>query len=137
MTSEQTGSDFDSANLPGPNRFIYVVSGCLLVAVAGYYAFTAMNTMGLATHHGNAIVVGKYFQEAGTSSFSQPIGNQQIVRVQETPEAYIAKVKINEQQTECALDKPLYEEVSPGDQLNVEYQVTRLTGAIRITKATR
>ncbi|OYP35461.1 hypothetical protein [Rhodopirellula sp. MGV] len=136
--SNSSGSSIRQAtfNQPaGPNRFIYFFSAIVLCSVVAYYLFAAINTNGLPTHQGTATVLDKYFQEGGTSSFTQPIGNQQIVRVTETPEAYVVKLEINEQQTDFPLDKEVYDRVSAGDTLSVEYQITRLTGSIRVTKA--
>ncbi|WP_149499687.1 hypothetical protein [Roseiconus lacunae] len=120
-----------------PNKFIYVFSALVLGCVAFYFLFMTVNTAGLSISHGSATVVGKRFQEGGTSSFTQPVGNQRIVRVQETPSAYVVKLEISEQQTEFPIDKELYDRVSAGDRLAVEYQTTRLTGAIQVTSVSR
>src|SRR5690349_7278907 len=73
---------------------MWIVGAVVIVGLLGYYLFEAIDSVGLERRHGTATVVGKGFQEGGTSYFTEVIGNQRVVRPVATPDYYFLKLDV-------------------------------------------
>ncbi len=116
---------------------MYTAGLVILIAVGLYFAFQAIVGLGLETKKDSGTVVGREHREA-TMGYRTEIINSQPRPVRHyTPEKYILKLDINGQQTEGTVSRGLFEEVQPGDRLQVTFQKRRLTGRVQILDVTR
>jgi hypothetical protein len=108
------------------------VGAVVLIAVAGYFLFLAVNTMGLPTQTAPATVVSKEYREPGRTYATQPVGKQNLTRVQSTPETYLLTLDIDGRMAVSAVDRRTYEALKPGDRVQATYQRRRISGALQV-----
>jgi hypothetical protein len=120
-----------------PNRVMTVLGVVILVGAGLYFLFTAVNGVGLPELQATARVVGKEYRSAGVTYAPQVIGGRTHALPQATPEAYVLKLEIGGEGTECAVPKELYEASSVDDKVQVVYQQKRLTGALHVMDVKR
>lgn len=118
-------------------NFMYIFGAIILVCVAIYFLFLAIDSLGLQEQKGTAKVTGKGYRQAGKTYITQIVANRPVVLPQVKPEMYILQLDIGGSKTECAVDKSLYEVINPEDQVQVIYQKRRILGKIQVLKVTR
>ncbi len=122
----------------GPQGTVmYKVGVVVIVLVALYWLFMAVNTVGLAEQTATASVVGKAYKEPGKSYVTQVIDGRSYVRPQVTPEAYLVNVTIDGREVTAQVNQASFEAVQDGDQVQVVYVKRRLTGALQIVRVNR
>ena len=99
--------------------------------------FVVIDSLSLEQRHGTATVVGKGYQEGGTSYFTEVIGNQRVVRPQATPDYYFLKLNIDGGATVAVVPRDLHDRIQVGDRVEVAYQRRRLTGALEVVSVSR
>lgn len=110
-----------------------ILGGLILVAVVGYFGLRALDTVGLNTQSGTALVTGKEYVPMKKGYRTDVIGNQTRVIPQVTPEMYVLRLRIGSGETAQPVDRELFDSVSNGAHLRVTYQRRRLTGGLRVT----
>jgi len=115
-------------------RFMPILGGIILIAVALYYTFWALNTLGLENRDAIATVTGKEYLFSGTSYQSQQIAGRNYVRSLQTPEQYIVTLKLLDRPAGGAVDSALYNTLKTRDQVQVTYQRRRLTSSLLVQK---
>jgi hypothetical protein len=118
----------------GALRFLPILGGIILIVVFLYYAFWAINSLGLENRSAFATVTGKEYLAPGTSYQSQQIAGRNYVRSLQTAERYIVTFNFLNQPAAGAVDSALYNALKSGDQVQVTYQRGRLTGAVLVKK---
>lgn len=122
----------------GPQGTVmYKVGVVVIVLVALYGLFMALNTAGLSEQTASASVSGKAYKEPGKTYVTQVIAGRSYVRPQVTPEAYLINVTIDGKKATGQVDQSLFEELKEGDQVKVVYVKQRLTGSIQILRVSR
>ena len=124
---------------PAPARsrnFMAILGGIILIGVALYYSFWAVNSLGLEDRSAIATVTGKEYHAPGTSYQAQNIGGRNYVRPLQTPEAYVLKLNLDNEETSAAVEKGLYDVLNPNDQVRVTYQRRRITGGLQVRQVT-
>jgi hypothetical protein len=116
---------------------MYIAGTVILVLVGAWFAFQAADGMWLETRHGSAVVIGKTYREPGQTYTTTMINKQAHVVPHATAEAYILDLELLGKTTQGAADRELYEGVSAGDRVDVEYQRRRITGAIAVVAVRR
>lgn len=116
---------------------MYVFGGVILVGVALYFLFMAVDGQALGNTKGTARVVDKEYREAGRTYTTEIIGGQTRTIPRVTPEMYILKLEIDGRQTEAPVAKSLYDAVNKGDKVQVVYRRRRITGALQVTDVIR
>jgi hypothetical protein len=126
-------------NNPAPQsaNFMYIFGAIILVCVAIYFLFMAIDSLGLKEEKATAKVISKGYKQAGKTYITQIVANRPVVLPQVKPEMYILQVEIEGKKTECAVDKSLYEAINPEDQVQVVYQKRRILGKSQVLKVTR
>jgi hypothetical protein len=115
-----------------------VILGALVViGVVLYFSFTTVDGFSLGNLKGKATVVGKEYRKVKRGYSMEIIGGRTRAVPHVTPERYVLELKLNGKETECAVDKELYDAIKVGDQVEVTYQRRRLTGTIKIVEITR
>jgi hypothetical protein len=122
---------------PGPSRFFLAFGGIVLAGVLVYYAFMAVDGMGLTDQQGTGTVLSKEHRAPGRSYSTQIVGNRTLVVPQTTSDAYVLRLDILGLQAGALVDKQIYDNVLPNSQVIVTFQRRRLTGAIQVMTVTR
>jgi hypothetical protein len=109
----------------------------VFVAVILYLGFWAINDTGLASEVATAPVLGKEFRRAGTTYRTQKVGNVYSTVPFSTPEMYIFKMGIGDQDVSWPVEKKLYDATTVGSQVEIRYAKRRLTGSIKVLSIAR
>ena len=121
----------------GPNPFVYVFPAVLLVAVALYFGYGALDRVGLATMQGEAQVTGKQVTPASTTYTTEVIGGRTMTRANQNPEAYVVTLQVGGETTGAAVSQDVYESLRPGTQVQVSYRRTRISKRLVVTDVRR
>jgi hypothetical protein len=116
---------------------MYVAGALILVLVGLWFAFQAADGLWLETRQASAVVVGKTYREPGQTYTTTMINKQAHVVPHSTPGAYLLDLELLGKTTQGQADRELYEGVSAGDRVKVEYRRRRLTGAIAVVAVRR
>jgi len=126
-----------TASEAGAVSFMPVLGAIILVLVAIYFLFQAVDGMGLASQSGRAAVVGKEYRPAGQTYTREVVGNQTLNVPKTTPEMHILELDLDGRRVQGTTDRALYESISAGDQVQVTYQQRRITGALQVVRVSR
>lgn len=118
------------------NRFMWVFGLVVVVAVVLYYGFLALDSMGLPTNEGQAVVTGMEYQPPGTTYRREVIGGTARSIPHTTGEMYIVELDVDGGETATVVDREQYESLSEGDVVRVQYQRRRLTGTLQVMEVT-
>ena len=99
-----------------------------------YFAFMALDTLELPSRTGVASVLGKAHEGPGTSYQTLNLGGRTFLRPYQTPERFVLKLRLDQQETAAAVGKDLYEALNPDSEMGVTYQRCRITGAVRVVR---
>ena len=122
---------------PAGNRFIVVFGGLVLAGVVLYYAFMAVDGLGLDDQQAQGTVLGKEHRAPGRTYSTQIVGNRTLVVPQTTADAYVLRLDIRGRETAALVDKDTYDAVTLSARVTVTFQRRRLTGAIQVVAVTR
>ena len=119
------------------NHYMVILGAVIVVCVALYFSFTAVDGVALGNQKGLATIVNKEHRGTKRGYSTEIIGGRTKAVPRVTPEMYILKLKLDGKETEFAVEKDLYNSVNAGDQVQVTYQRRRITGAIKIIEVIR
>jgi len=111
-----------------------LIGGIVVLLVAGYWGFLALDSWGLAEQQGSAVVRGKRYQEAHTTYVTQVINNRTTSVPQRTEEAYLLQLEVAGERTDAAVPKDLYESISESQTVNATFKRGRITGGVQVVK---
>jgi hypothetical protein len=109
-----------------------LLGGVILVLVAAYFGFQAIDGTGLPLESGSAIITGKEHKPPGKSYRTEIIGGRTQVIPQYTGDMYILKLRLGDTDTARAVDQSLFDSVRNGDRVAITYQKRRLTGGLQV-----
>jgi hypothetical protein len=104
----------------------------ILVAFAGYFGFTAADTMGLEPRRETVTVTSKEHVPAGTTYRTELIAGKTRTVPHAKPEQHILTFRVSGKEAEYPVERDLYESVSNGDQVEITYQQRRITGGVQV-----
>jgi hypothetical protein len=116
---------------------MYVLGPVILLLVGGWYAFSAVDSMGLSSTEGSALVTGKEHRPAGRTYTTTVINNRTMTVPHDTPEAFVLTLAVAGDTTQGAADRDLYEHIQVGDRVRVTYARRRVTGGVQVVKVSR
>lgn len=119
------------------NPFVYIFSFAAIAAMVGYFAYGAIDRLGLHTKSMEAVVLKKQYNPPGKASHTTVTGGRTWVQSTETSETYVAVLQIGDDQTSGLVSRELYESLNPGDAVRADVRRTRISGrleAIAINK---
>lgn len=120
-----------------PSASVYVLPALLLVAVALYFAYGAVDRAALPTLQADAQVTGKQRTPASTTYTTEVIGGRTMTRPTQNPEAYVLALQVAGEATGGVVSQELFDTVQPGARVRVTYRRTRLSRRILVTSVTR
>jgi hypothetical protein len=118
-------------------RFMYIFGAVILVAVGGWYAFSAIDRMSLATHEARAAVTDKQHRPAGTTYTRTVINNRTVTLPQATAESWVLGLSLDGRDAYGFAARELYDAVNVGDSVQVSYQRRRITGGVQVVDVRR
>jgi hypothetical protein len=118
--------------LPRGSRIWPRLSIVIIAGVGLYYGYVALNTWGLPNQTGVATVLDKVYYAPGTTYQTLRIGGRAFVRPYQTAEAYVLKLRLSGQETPAVVEKGLYETVNTNAEVQVVYQLTRITKVLQV-----
>jgi hypothetical protein len=110
-------------------KSIYIT---VLVGVALYLAFWAIDGQLLASQAGSATVVDKEYKKAGTTYRTERVGSTTRVIPYATPEMYILRLRVGSEEARWPVTKDVFDKARVNDQLQVRYAKRRITGSLKI-----
>ncbi|MEJ8845043.1 hypothetical protein [Variovorax rhizosphaerae] len=120
------------------NPFIFIFSVVLLVAVLGYYAWGAVDHLGLTQQQASATVVDKHYNPPGETYRTTIAAGRAWTQADPTPDTHVLALDVAGQEPTVAIvGKDLYDALQPGDKVNVRMHRTRLTRRLEVTDVTR
>jgi hypothetical protein len=121
----------------GSTSFAYLFPAVALVAVVLYFAYGAIDRLGLAAHDTEAQVTGKQYAAGSTTYTTEVIGGRTMTKANKNPEAFIVTLRVGNEETGSAVSKPLYESLQAGERVRVRVRRTRLSKRLLVTDVTR
>jgi len=120
------------------NPFIFIFSAVLLVFVLGYYAWGALDHLGLAEQQASATVVDKHYNAPGETYRTTIAGGRAWTQVDPTPDTHVLALDVaGQERTVAIVGKDMYESLEPGDRVTVRMHRTRLTRRLEVIEVTR
>jgi hypothetical protein len=111
---------------------MYAVGMVVLVVLAGYFLFTAIDTFGLTSRVAPALVVGTSYRAAGKTYITQIVNNRPVVLPQTVPEVYLVDLEIDGRVVTAAVDKEMHDGLRAGQGVEATVSRTRLTGRVGV-----
>ena len=118
---------------------VRIWQGICLTLVAGmllYFAFFAVNTLGLPNRTGVAKVLDKAYYPPGTEYQTLNINGRIFVRPYDTAEAYVLKLQLDNQEAGAIVQKDLYDSLNLNTDVPVTYQRCRITKTLCVVQVT-
>ena len=119
------------------NPMVYIFPAIVITILVGYFAYGAMDRMGLATTTSSATVTGKQFNESGTTYRTTVAGGRTWVQSDSTPETYVLLLDVAGEQTIGLVSKQMYESIQENDRVQVKMRRTRITKRLEVVQVNR
>lgn len=119
------------------NPFVFIFSAVAIVAVILYFAYGAIDRLGLGARATTAVVTGKQYNPPGRSYYTNIVAGRAWTQSQETSETYVVMLRVGGEDTVGLVSKPLFESLNAGDRVNVKVQRTRITRRLEAVEVTR
>jgi hypothetical protein len=126
-----TQSDL-SQTIPKPTNFMLYIGGLMFAGLLIYFAFTAVNSLGLKEQSATARVIVKDYKEAGSTYVTQKVGNRILTIPQSQAEMYLLGLDVQGKSSLCAVAKTVYDRLNIGDQVEVVFRRKRVTGSVEV-----
>ena len=121
----------------GPSRLVYIFPAIAFGAVALYYLYGAVDRLGLETQRAEARVTAKQVARGSTTYNTRIAGGRAWSQATENPDAFIVSLEIEGEASGGAVDSQMYESLSEGDRVQVQFQRTRISRQILVTNVHR
>lgn len=118
-------------------RLVYVFPAVAFAAVFVYYAYGAIDRLGLETHQADTHVTGKLFAPGLTTYNTRIAGGRAWSQATENPDAHIVVFMVEGQTTGRVVDPQTYDSLKEGDEVHVQFQRTRFSKQILVTDVRR
>lgn len=119
------------------NPFVFIFSGLILVAVIGYFAWGALDRLGLADEQASAVVTGKNYYPPGMTYRTNIVAGRAWTQSSPTSDAYVLLLNLGQEPTGAIVSRELYDAVRPGDGVQVRMRRTRLSHRLEVTDVVR
>jgi len=119
------------------NPFIFIFSIVAIAAIVLYFGYMAFDGIGLEVERSPAVVRDKQHVMRGETSVVTIIDGRPLVRSQETPEAFLLRLAIENTEVYAAVKRSFFEETTLGVTVNVRYQRRRLSGRLQVIEVSR
>lgn len=119
------------------NRFGFIFSIVAMAAVAIYFAYGAVDRMGLAIEDVDATVLNKLHNPSGTAYNTVIAGGRSWVQSHATSETYVAVLRVAGEETAGLVSKELFDSLNAGDPVRAKVRRTRITRRLEAVEISR
>jgi hypothetical protein len=121
----------------GPSPLVYALPALALALVAIWYAYGALDRMGLDVQRAQARVTAKQVAAGSTTYHTNTVGGRAWSQSSKNPEMYVIALDVNGEAAGGAVTPELYEALRPGDAVRVEFSRTRFSRRLVVTDVRR
>ncbi|HEX7241520.1 MAG TPA: hypothetical protein VF263_14680 [Longimicrobiaceae bacterium] len=121
----------------GPSPFVYFFQAAVLGAVLLYFAYGAVDRVGLETYQATARVTGKQTTPGSTTYHTNVVGGRALTQAERNPDVYMVTFELEGVATGGLVRRELYESLDADDPVHVRFQRTRLSKRILVTDLSR
>src|SRR5262245_53547207 len=119
------------------NPFVFIFSAVAIVAVILYFAYGAIDRLGLSSRATTAVVTGKQYNPPGRSYYTNIVAGRAWTQSQETSETYVVMLRVGGEDTVGLVSKELFQSLNAGHRVNVKVQRTRITRRLEAVEVTQ
>jgi hypothetical protein len=122
----------------GVSPWAYIFPALAFSAALLYYAYGAVDRLGLETHDAQARVTTKNYTPGSTTYHTNIVANRAWTQSNKYPDSYAVGLDVDGGIVAVGLvTKDLYESLSPGERVRVKYQRTRFSNQVLVTDVRR
>ncbi len=119
------------------NPFAYIFPLILLVCVGGYYAYGALDRIGLELHSADAVVTGKQFTAGGTTYNTNVVAGRAWTQAYQQADFFAVTMNIGQEPTVGLVTKEAFDSYQAGDHVKVKWRRTRFSGRLEVVDVSR
>jgi len=122
----------------GVNPLAYILPALAFGAVLLYYAYGAVDRIGLETQHAQARLTTKNYTPGSTTYDTKVAGGRAWTQSTQNPDWYVVGLDIDGGiSTVGVVTKAMYDSLNPGERVRVAYQRTRFSNKVLVTDVSR
>jgi hypothetical protein len=122
----------------GVNPLAYILPALAFIAALLYYAYGAVDRVGLETREGHAVVTTKDYTPGSTTYHTNIVAGRAWTQANQNPDWYVVGLDLDGgTKTVGAVTKDLYESLRPGERVRVKYTRTRISNQLLVTDVRR
>ena len=119
------------------NPFVFLFSIAAIVAVSLYFAYGAVDRMGLEVRSMDATVLGKQYNPSGQTYNTTIAGGRVWTQSYETSGSYVVTLRIDGAQTVGLISKQLFDSLKTGDHVQAKVRRTSVSRRLETVGVTR
>jgi hypothetical protein len=119
------------------NPFVFLFSIAAIVAVSLYFAYGAVDRMGLEVRSIDATVVDKQYNPSRQTYNTTIAAGRVWTQAYETSGSYVVTLRIDGEQTVGLVSKQLFDSLKTGDRLQAKIRRTRFSRRLETLDVTR
>lgn len=119
------------------NPAVFIFSGLILVAALAYFAYGALDYLGVAEESKQAVVTGKQYNPPRVTYRNNIVAGRNYTQADTMPETYVLTLTIDGEPTAAIVSKQLYDTVQAQDKVSVRAKRMRLSGRLEVTEVTQ
>jgi hypothetical protein len=119
------------------NWYAYIFPAVAFGAAILYYAYGALDRVGLDTQETFAHVTEKNFAQGSTTYHTNIVAGRAWTQSSENPDAYMVGLEVEGTPTGGFVTKQMYETLAPGERVRVKYKRTRFSNKLLVTDVSR
>ena len=122
----------------GVNPLAYILPALAFIAALLYYAYGAVDRLGLESRDAQAVVTTKDHAPGSTTYHTNIVAGRAWTQANQNPDSYVVGLDIDGGiKTVGLVTKELYESLRPGERVRVKYTRTRFSNQLLVTDVRR
>lgn len=122
----------------GVNPMAYILPALAFGAALLYYAYGAVDRVGLDTQETHARVTTKTYTPGSTTYHTNIVAGRAWTQSNQYPDAYVVGLEMDGGITTVGVvPKELYDSLNTGERVRVSYTRTRFSGKVLVTEVRR
>ncbi len=119
------------------NPFMFYFSVAAIAAMVLFISYMAVDRLGLRSENETALVIGKQHYRGGEAPIVNIAAGRPWVQSQLQPDMYLLSLKSDNEELGAGVSQTTFDNVNPGDTVNIVKQRRRLSGISVIIDVTR
>ncbi len=114
------------------NPIGFVIMVLLLVSVGGWYAWGAIDTAGLPSEQRSAVIIAKQLNPAHQTYRTNIVAGRAYTQSHTQGDTRVVTVKVGDEESVGYVDAWQFQQLKPGDTVQVRVHRTRLTRRLEV-----